>query len=342
VGEGGLILSVLQRVIGGERLSSAEAQALVREVIRAEDSDLQIGALLAALRTRGESVDEIVGAAEAMRELAVSVPEAPPGAVDTCGTGGDRSGTFNISTGSALVVAACAVPVAKHGNRAASSRCGSADVLEALGVRIDIPPDRAARSVWEVGISFLFARIFHPAMARVAPIRAALGIPTIFNRLGPLTNPMHVRRHLVGVAEPREAEAMIQSLVRLGAERAWVVHSEDGLDEISPCAPTHVWRYEKGERELQRLEPGQFVPMGRLEDLAGGDAERNAEILRAVFGGEVGAPRNAVVLNAAAALVVAGTVPDMEAGVSRAGEALDSGRTQALLDRWVQFTETQA
>ena len=333
-----MIARALRRVIEGERLSSVESRELLRAMVEGEASELQVAALLAALRTRGETVDEIVGAAEAMLELAAAVPEAPAGAVDTCGTGGDGSGTFNISTGSALVVAACGVPVAKHGNRAASSRCGAADVLEALGLRIDLPPELAARSVYEVGIGFLFARTCHPAMARVAPIRAALGVPTIFNRLGPLSNPMRVRRQVVGVADASDAELMLEALARLGAERAWVVHGEDGLDEISPCAPTHVWTYDGSRRERLLIEPGRFVSQGRLEDLVGGDAERNAEMLRAVLRGERGAPRDAVVVNAAAGLVVAGAAPNLDSGVGRAREALDSGRAQALLDRWVAFT----
>jgi anthranilate phosphoribosyltransferase len=333
-----MIGQALQRVIDGERFSSAEMRALLRGMVEEEGSELQVGALLVALRARGETTDEIVGAAEAMLELAVPLPEAPPGAVDTCGTGGDRSGTFNISTGSALVVAACGVPVAKHGNRAASSRCGSADVLEALGVRIDLPPERAAQSVREVGIGFLFARSCHPAMARVAPIRAALGVPTIFNRLGPLSNPMRVRRQIVGVADPSDAEPMLDALVRLGAERAWIVHGEDGLDEISPCAATHVWSYDRTRRERLLIEPGRLVSKGQLEDLAGGDVERNAEVLRAVLGGERGPCRDAVVVNTAAALVVAGAAPNLGSGVERAIEALDSGRVQALLDRWIAFT----
>jgi anthranilate phosphoribosyltransferase len=333
-----VIEGALQRVIGGERLSSAEMRGLLHRIVEGEGSELQVGALLVALRTRGETVDEIVGAAEAMLELAVPLPEAPPGAVDTCGTGGDRSGTFNISTGSALVVAASGVPVAKHGNRAASSRCGSADVLEALGLRIELPPEQAARSVREVGIGFFFARTCHPAMARVAPIRAALGVPTIFNRLGPLSNPMRVRRQVVGVAEASDAEGMLEALARLGAERVWVVHGEDGLDEISPCAPTHVWMYDRSGSERLLIEPGRLVSKGRREDLAGGDAGCNAEILRAVLRGERGAPRDAVVVNAAAALVVAEAVPDLERGVECASETLDSGSAQALLDRWVAFT----
>ncbi|MEE8557888.1 MAG: anthranilate phosphoribosyltransferase [Myxococcota bacterium] len=333
-----MIAETLARVVNGDRLSSGEMKSLLQALIETEGSELQIAALLTALRTRGETLEELVGAADAMRELAVSLPAAPEGAVDTCGTGGDRSGTFNISTGSALVVSACGVPVAKHGNRAASSRCGSADVLEALGVRIDQPPERAAAAVREIGIGFLFARTCHPAMARVAPIRAALGFPTLFNRLGPLTNPMRVRRQLVGVSQPAHAEPMLECLVQLGAERAWVVHAEDGLDEISPCAATQVWSYEEGVREQFSMDPGRFVPKGASTDLLGGEAAHNAGILRSVLAGEPSPARDAVVLNAAAVLVVAKGAADLDEGVERAGAALDAGDAKAVLDRWVAFT----
>ena len=337
-----MIALALARVTGGETLAREEMRALVRSIAEGQTSEVEVAALLAALRTRGETVDEIVGAAEAMRELAVPLREAPEGAVDTCGTGGDRSGTFNVSTGSALVVAACGVPVAKHGNRAASSRCGSADVLEALGLRIDLEPERAAASVREVGIGFLYARTCHPAMARVAGIRRALGFPTIFNRLGPLTNPMRVRRQVVGVAEARYAPSTLECLVRLGAERVWVVHAQDGLDEISPAAATEVWAHPDGGTEPRVLEPGRLVPRADPKDLLGGEVEENAEILRAVLAGARGAPRDAVVLNAAAALVVAGHAADLEAGVRAAEEALDSGRTRETLERWVAFTQKES
>ena len=337
-----MITEALERVTAGDRFSREEARALIRAVVEGAGSDLEVAALLAALRTRGETIDEIVGAAEAMREMAVPLPEAPADAIDTCGTGGDRSGTFNISTGSALVVAGCGVKVAKHGNRAASSRCGSADVLEALGVRIDLEPQRAASSVEQVGIGFLFARTCHPAMGRVAPIRAALSIPTLFNRLGPLTNPMRVRRQVVGVADADHAEPALECLLRLGSERVWIVHAEDGLDEISPSARTRVWSHLGGRRESCTLEPGRLVPECDPKDLLGGDVEENAEILRAVLAGAPGAPRDAVLLNAAAALYVADRVPDLEAGVERAADALDSGRAGDTLDRWAEFTRNEA
>lgn len=332
----------LERALSGAVFSRAEMRALVREIMSGALADVQIAALLAALRTRGETLDEVVGAAEAMRELALPLPEAPAGAIDTCGTGGDGANTFNISTVSALVVAGAGVPVAKHGNRAASSRCGSAELLEALGVAIEIPPQAMARAVAEIGFGFLYARACHPAMARVAPIRAALGVRTIFNRLGPLTNPMRVRRQLVGVAAEALVEPTLAALVELGAERAWVVHGQDGLDELSISAPTRVAAYADGRTEHFIVGHGDLVPAAPREDIAGGDATENARIARAVLGGEKGPRRDAVLLNSAAALCVAGRAPDLRAGIAIAEQALDSGRASELLERFVSFTRGAA
>jgi anthranilate phosphoribosyltransferase len=329
---------VLERAVRGELFTRAEMRALVRDIMSGALADVQVAALLAALRTRGETLDEVIGAAEAMRELALPLPEAPAGAIDTCGTGGDGANTFNISTVSALVVAGAGVPVAKHGNRAASSRCGSAEVLEALGVAIDVPPERMARSVREVGIGFLYARACHPAMAKVAPVRAALGIRTLFNRLGPLTNPMRVRRQLVGVAEAGQVEPMLAALIELGAESVWVVHGEDGLDELSISAPTRVARYGAGRTERFIVGHGELVPAAPRAEIAGGDAAENARIARAVLGGEKGAQRDAVLLNAAAALCVAGRAEDLRGGLRLAAESLDSRAASAVLERFVAFT----
>ena len=328
----------LERAVSGEVFSRAEMRALVREIMSGELIDVQIAALLAALRTRGETLEEVVGAAEAMRELALPLPEAPAGAIDTCGTGGDGANTFNISSVSALVVAAAGVPVAKHGNRAASSRCGSAELFEALGVAIEIPPERMARSVREIGIGFLYARVCHPAMARVAPVRAALGIRTLFNRLGPLTNPMRVRRQLVGVAAASLVEPTLAALIELGAECVWVVHGEDGLDELSISAPTRVAAYAEGRAERFIVGDGEIVPASPREQIAGAHAAENARIARAVLAGEKGAPRDAVLLNAAAALCVGGRARDLRDGARLAAETLDSGRASALLARFIAFT----
>ncbi len=333
-----MIPELLERVVSGEVLKRSEASELVRAIMGGDGNELEIAGLLAALRTRGESVDEVIGAAEAMRELALELPDAPPDAIDTCGTGGDGSNTFNISTLAALVVAGAGVPVAKHGNRAASSRCGSAEVLEALGVDLDAPPDLMAQSVHEVGIGFLFARACHPAMARVAPIRSGLGIRTIFNRLGPLTNPMRVRRQIVGVAVPGQMETTLQALVELGATRAWVVHGEDGLDEISTCAATRVLAFEGGRTQERTLRAGEFLPTANPEELVGGDADENAEIARAILSGERGPRRDVVLLNAAAGFCVAECVANLGEGIQLAGETIDSGKAERLLAAFVAFT----
>ena len=333
-----MIQEILERVVDGEVLKRGEASELVRAIMQGDGNELEIAGLLSAMRTRGESVEELIGAAQTMRELAVELPEAPEDAIDTCGTGGDGSNTFNISTVSALVVAGTGVPVAKHGNRAASSRCGSAEVLAALGVDLDAPADLMAQSVREVGIGFLFAPACHPAMARVAPIRSGLGIRTIFNRLGPLTNPMGVRRQVVGVAAQDHMEAMLRALIELGTTRAWVVHGEDGLDEISLSAPTRVLSYEAGQTRERRLQPDEIVPAADLERLVGGDADENAEIARAVLSGERGPRRDVVLLNAAAGLCVSERAASLEDGVQLAADTIDSGRAEHVLARFVAFT----
>jgi anthranilate phosphoribosyltransferase len=333
-----VIAAALERVAGGGTLSRAEARALIHAVLSAESDELQLAALLAALRTRGETLDEVVGAAEAMRALALPLPEAPRTAIDTCGTGGDGSNSINLSTLAALVVAGAGVPVAKHGNRAASSRCGSAELLEALGVNLAAPPARMARAVVEVGFGFLFARACHPAMARVAALRARLGIRTLFNRLGPLTNPMRVRRQLVGVADAALLEPTLRALIELGAEAAWVVHGDDGLDELSLGARTQVLALEHGAVRRFAVEPGRIAPRAARGELAGGDAAQNARIARAVLAGEKGVVRDAVVLNAAAALCVAGRAATLEEGAQLAGRSLDAGHAAERLEQLCAFS----
>ena len=337
-----MIGEVLERVRRGESLKRAEMQGVICELMQGKGTEAEVEELLRLLHARGETLEEVVGAAQAMRTLALVLPAAPPHVIDTCGTGGDASGTFNISTLAALVVAGAGVPVAKHGNRAATSRCGSADVLEALGVRLDIPPERMAESVQRVGIGFLFARACHPAMARVAPIRARLATPTIFNRLGPLTNPMHVRRQLVGVADVTLCQPTLAALVELGSESAWVVHAHDGLDEASTCSVSEFWIYANGNQSRLRLEPGELLPAARLEDLQGRDAAFNAEIVRAVLAGETGPRREIVLLNAAAALCVAGRATTLAHGVEQARESIDSGAAATLLEDWIAFCAEQA
>ena len=332
-----MIGDAVERVRRGESLVRGAMHGVIREIMEGKGADPEIEELLSMLHARGETLEEVVGAAQAMRELALPLPEAPPGAIDTCGTGGDASNTFNISTLAALVVAGAGVPVAKHGNRAATSRCGSADVIEALGVRLDILPERMAESVHRVGIGFLFARACHPSMARVAPIRARLAVPTLFNRLGPLTNPMRVRRQLVGVADASLCEPTLEALVELGAESAWVVHARDGLDEASTCDVSEFWTYADGVRSRLELRTGELLPRASLEELKGGDVGRNAEIARGILAGETGPRRDIVLLNAAAALCVAGRVSTLEDGLEPAREAIDSGAAQRLLERWIAF-----
>jgi anthranilate phosphoribosyltransferase len=326
------------RAVAGERFSREETRALVHAIVLGGASDVEIAAWLTALRMRGETLDEVVGAATALRELALALPAAPPDAIDTCGTGGDGASTFNISTLAALVVAGAGVPVAKHGNRAASSRCGSAELLEALGVRIDVEPARMARAVREIGFGFLYARACHPAMARVAPVRAALGFRTLFNRLGPLTNPMRVRRQLVGVADAALVEPTADALVELGSESVWVVHSEDGLDEISLAAPTHVLARSGSRVDRFEIAVGELFPRAETAELVGGDAAENARIAQGVLANEAGPRRDVVLLNAAAALCAAERVQSLADGVKLAARSLESGRARGVLERLVAFS----
>ncbi len=336
-----MLREALARAVAGERFERDEMRRLVHALVAPEAQDVEIAGLLTALRTRGESLDELIGAAQAQRELALPLPEAPAGAIDTCGTGGDGAHTVNISTLAGLVVAGAGVPVAKHGNRAASSRCGSAEVLEALGVAID-DPARMAKAVREIGFGFLYARACHPAMARVAPVRAALGFRTLFNRLGPLTNPMRVRRQLVGVADPAQLEPMAEALLALGAERVWVVHSDDGLDELSLSAPTRVLIRGGGAREELRVAPGELFPRAERAALTGGDPAENARLARSVLANEPGPKRDAVLLNAAAALCAAERVRTLADGAKLAAESLASGRARAVLEQLVAFTKAAA
>jgi anthranilate phosphoribosyltransferase len=325
--------------VGGEEVPAAELESAFGEIMDGAATDVEIAALLVALRTKGESVGEIVAAARALRARAVTAPCLDPRTVDTCGTGGDGASTFNISTTAAFVVAGAGVPVAKHGNRAASSKAGSIDVLEALGVRVDLPVEASARVLAEVGIAPFFARRAHPAMARVAPVRAALRIRTLMNCMGPLLNPLGVRLQLIGVYADDLVGRLAEALAALGAERALVVHGSDGLDEITTTGPTRAaWVDGAGVRELE-IEPGDYgiapPPEGAL---AGGDAALNARILRSVLEGEPGPRRDIVVLNAGAALRVAGRAADLAGGVALARESLDSGAAQEKLDQLVAAT----
>jgi len=322
----------LAAAVRGEAVPAALLEAAFGEIMDGKASPALIAGLLVALRSKGETVAEIVAAARAVRARAETAPPVDPRAVDTCGTGGDGAGTFNVSTAAAFVVAGAGVPVAKHGNRAATSRAGSADVLEALGVRVDLPIARAAEILREHGIGFLFARRAHPAMRQLAAVREELGVPTLMNCLGPLLNPLGVRRQLVGVYARGLVEPLARALAALGAEVALVVHGDDGLDEITTTAPSRAAHWAQGRLESFAIDPAALgLARARLEDLAGGDAQENARIVRDVLAGEPGPRRDLVLVNAAAALWVAGAVPDLAAGLVRARESIDSGAARAKL-----------
>jgi len=326
------VRSALAAVVDGRTLTLDESRGAMGAVMDGEATPAQLGALLVALRMRGETVEELAGFAAAMRERVVRV-EAPDGAIDTCGTGGDHSGTFNISTAAALVVAAAGIPVAKHGNRAITSSSGSADVLDALGIRIDHDAASAGAALREVGFAFLFAPGFHPAMKYAGPTRREIGVRTAFNLLGPLTNPAGARRQVVGVGDAVAAPRVAEVLRLLGAERAFVVHGE-GVDEL-PLDGTGVL-YDVTPDGVERREidaAALGLARARTAKLAGGDPDENARIVQAVLHGEPGARRDVVLLNAAAALVASGRVDSLESGIELAGLTIDAGEAAALLDR---------
>ncbi len=325
---------MLAQLAEGRELSSAQAEAATAAIMTGQATPAQTGAFLAALRCRGETVAEILGCARAMRRYATPVVSRHPILADTCGTGGDGSGTFNISTAAAFVAAGAGLAVAKHGNRAASSRAGSADVLEALGVRIDLGPEDAGRCLDEVGIAFLFAQRYHEAMRHAAGPRRELGFRTVFNLLGPLCNPAGAQVQVVGVAQAQLVLPMADVLRQLGARRALVVHGCDGLDEFSTTGPS-VWAdtAAPGEPRLQELTPEAVgLERANLDALRGGSANENAAIVRAVLGGEPGPRREIVLLNAAAVLYAAGLAPDWPSALSLAAEAVDSGRAARRLE----------
>ena len=323
---------VLWRLVAGESLSREETEELFGALMDGQVSEPIKAALLVALRMKGEAVSEISGAAAAMRSRVIPIPHTAEGIVDTCGTGGDGRGTFNISTAAALVAAAAGVSVAKHGNRSVSSKSGSADVLAALGVKIEIDPATAGQALDTVGITFLFAPLLHPAMREVMPVRRELGMRTIFNVLGPLTNPAGARRQVMGVYSQTLVEPIGQVLRDLGAEHALVVHG-DGLDEITTTGPTTVSEVRDGEVRTYTLEPERFgLRRVRVEDLAGGKPEDNAALMHRVFGGEAGPLADVTALNAGAAVYVAGLAPSLEEGVEAARGVLASGAAAGKLD----------
>jgi anthranilate phosphoribosyltransferase len=331
------LIDKLQRRVD---LSVEEAAAAMETIMDGQAQPSQIAGFLIGLAMKGERPDEIVGLARTMRTRATKLSRTFAPVFDTCGTGGDGAHTFNVSTVAALVLAACGVRVAKHGNRSASSRCGSADLFEELGVNVAAPPAVVERCLDEAGIAFFFAQVFHPSMRHAAPTRKELGVRTAFNLLGPLTNPAGASRQLVGVPRPELTELVARSLALLGAERAWVVHGADGLDEISISGYTKVSECRDGAVNTFYLHPADVgLSKSAATDLRGGDARDNAVIARAVLSGQRGAPRDIVLLNAAASLLIAGKAATIPEGLVMAAEAIDSGRAAGVLDRLIAISK---
>jgi anthranilate phosphoribosyltransferase len=329
---------LLNSVAQGNSLTREEARTAFEIMMSGQATEAQIGAFLMALRVRGETVEEITAGAEIMREKALKI-DAPANAIDTCGTGGDASGSYNVSTAVSLVVAACGVPVAKHGNRALSSRAGAADVLKSLGVNIEAEPAQVAACIREAGVGFLFAPRHHSAMRHVGPARAQLGTRTIFNLLGPLSNPAGTKRQIVGVFADKWVRPMAEVLKQLGSEAAWVVHGLDGLDEITTTGPTHVAELKDGEIQEFEVTPEEAGLARAMPDqLKGGDAETNALALSALVDGHEGPYRDIVLLNSAAALIVAGKADNLILGVKMAAAAIDAGGARKALDTLVRVS----
>ncbi len=329
-----MFVPLLEKLGRHEDLTSAEAALAMSAIMDGTAQPAHIAGLLVALKLKGERPGEMVGFARTMRERAVRMPRAVDGVFDTCGTGGDGAQTFNVSTAAALVVAGAGVRVAKHGNRAVSSRSGSADVLEALGVRLDAPPDQVVQALEEAGLAFFFAPAWHPSMRHAAPTRRELGVRTAFNLLGPLTNPAGARRQLIGVSRPEHTELLARALGDLGAERAWVVHGAGGLDEVSTLGHTKVSELRGGMVNTFYVHPSDAgLPLSAPGDLAGGTALENAAMVEALLAGDTGARRDVVLINAGAALLVAGRADSLADGVALAADSLASGRARAALNR---------
>ena len=334
-----MIREAIEELVGGRDLSTEQAAQAMNEIMDGEATPAQFGAFVTALRLKGETADEIAGMAQVMREKSLRVHVDGP-VVDTCGTGGDASGTFNISTAAGFVVAGAGVTVAKHGNRAMSGACGSADVLEALGVKIDLSPEGVERCLEEVGFGFMFAQRYHPSMLFAAGPRREIGIRTVFNILGPLTNPAGAKSQVLGVADPSMAEKMAQVLGRLGSDHALVVHGNDGLDEITLGDATRVWEMTDGSVSTYSITPEEvgFARAPR-EALRAGSVEDSTRMLVEVLDGKPGPSRDVVLMNAAAALRAADKVATLEEGVTLAAESLDSGRARQALDGLVELSQ---
>ncbi len=337
-----MIREAISTLVAGESLNRTQAAGAMDEIMRGEATPAQVAAFIVALRMKGESVDEIVGLAETMRQHSLRVTVSGS-LIDTCGTGGDRSGSINISTTAALIVAGAGGRVAKHGNRSVSSHSGSADVLEALGVRTDLGPDAVARCIEGAGVGFMFAQVFHPSMRHAGGVRREIGVRTVFNILGPLTNPAGAQHQVVGVADDALVESMIQALRRLGSRHALVVHAEDGLDEVSLSGPTRVAELRDGSVAEFTIVPEQFgFRRVSPEAIRGGDAAENARVLRAVLEGVRGPARDVAVLNAGAALYAGDLAPDLGAGVVAAERAIDSGAARSALESFISLSQAGA
>lgn len=335
-----MIKEAIAKLIEKENLSSEEAEAVMREIMLGEATPSQIGAFLIALRMKQETAEEIVGCAKAMRAHATRVVTKRHPLVDTCGTGGDGTNTFNVSTVVAFVLAGAGIAVAKHGNRSVSSRCGSADVLEALGATIELGPEEMARCLDELGIGFLFAPRLHPAMKHAAAPRREIGARTVFNLLGPLTNPASASIQLLGVYDPNLTETMAQVLSLMGTDSALVVHGANGLDELSVTGLNKITRLQDGKINTYYLDPKEFgLPSAQLASLKGGLPEDNARIMRALLQGEKGAKRDTVLLNAAAGLLAAGKADNFNAGLALAAESIDSGRALDKLEQFIRLSQ---
>jgi anthranilate phosphoribosyltransferase len=330
----------LSKIISGQNLEQTEMAAMISAIFSGEITDSQIGAFMGALATKGETFGELAGAAQAMRRKAVRIELPAPTVVDTCGTGGDGANTFNISTTTAFVVAGCGVTVAKHGNRSVSSKCGSADLLEALGLNLNIEPEIVEEAISAIGIGFLFAPLFHGAMKYAINARKEVGLRSIFNMLGPLTNPAGANCQLLGVYAPELTEMFAQALKMLVSRRSFVVHGHEGLDEISVCAPTRVSELKDGRIRTYDITPEQFFgEAAEPGELVGGSSDENAAITRKILEGEKGPRRNVIMLNASAALVAAGKAEDLNDGIQQAEGAVDSGAAAAKLDALIKYTK---
>jgi anthranilate phosphoribosyltransferase len=334
-----VIHELIAQLLDRRDLTREQARDAMHEIMRGDASQAQIAGYLVALRAKGETADEIAGSAEAMRDHVLAVQPKRDDLVDTAGTGGDGKHTLNISTAAALVAAAAGAGVAKHGNRAASSQTGSADVLEALGFELDLKPERIARSIDELGFGFMFAQAHHPAMKHAAPVRKELGTRTVFNVLGPLTNPARARAQVVGVYSAALVRPIAEALTQLGAHRAFVVHGADGIDELSPTGPNHVCEVVDGGVRERTIDPEELgLERCSLAELAGGSPAENAALIRGVLDGEKSGRRSAILLNAAGAIAAGGHAEDLREGLELAREAIDSGAATARLERLVEFS----